>query len=118
MARGEAVRVGGLCAYQGADEDGPDTLAGLVEAREEANPFKGPARCPIAKSLVVVSVGRQCNDGAVESFEAELVDHDACDVDCNVAAFLGREGPQAGPQVGEVSHADTGTASKAGKELG
>jgi hypothetical protein len=59
-------------------------LEGLVETLQDPELL---VRGPTAEA-----VGGQRDDGPVEGLEPQLVEHDAEDVDCNVAALGGRVG--------------------------
>jgi hypothetical protein len=83
--------LGGKSLDQRGDQDGANTLEGLVETGEETEALEGPGGSLLQDSFVVIAVRGQGNNGAVESLKAELIDHDAGDVEGDVAALGRRE---------------------------
>lgn len=77
------------------DDDGAHALHGLVQTGEDAHPLKRLGRAARGGRLVVVPVGGEGDDGAVEGFQAKLVDHDADGVDDDVPPLRRREVLQA-----------------------
>lgn len=87
------------------DEDGPHALEGLVEALEQAQTAKGAGVLAVVEEgFVVVAVGGEGGDGAVEGLETELVEHDAEDIEGDIATLLGGEGSKPVDEVSPVAH--------------
>lgn len=62
--------------YQGCDDDRTHALAGLVEAAEKTDSLEGLGRYMLQVGIVVVPVGSEGEDRAIEGLEAELVESD------------------------------------------
>ncbi len=82
---------GGISLDQGGDENGPDTLEGLIQASQQTHFGEGAWRHAGLQCIVIVTLRGQGGDGSVEGFEAEFIHHDPGNVDHYIALLHGGE---------------------------
>ena len=88
-------QAGGKALDQRSDQDGSHALTGLVQSGEESDLGEGVRGGAGLQGIVIVSLGGQGGDGAVECLQAEFVQHNAGDVDDDIPLLLGAKGPPA-----------------------
>ena len=74
-----------------SNEDGTNTLKGLVETREQADLLKCASCSATHEGILIVTIRGETDDCAVEGFQSELVQHQSKDVDDDISFLLERE---------------------------